>query len=164
MTLTESKSSLSMAKTSIDFENKRFSVTILPERVRLYTCSRYDYMNMIVHFRLYDVTTDVLCQTFLGDEITFYMYIDPTSPDHMARHTIFTRSCTSDQRVYYVVDIHEDLPGIDHIGIIHYLSGEFQKQRIPILYVNTYGHNLILIGEDHMTRAKEVLERIAYCE
>lgn len=144
-------------------ENRRFSVTLLPERVRLYTCSRHDYLNMIVHFRLYDITTDVLCQTFLGDEITFYMYVTPESTDNDARHAIFTRSCTSDQRTYCVVDIHEDLPGIDHIGIIHYISGQFHEKRIPIMYVNTYGHNLILIGEDHMTIAMDVLQKIAYC-
>lgn len=144
-------------------DNHRFSVSILPERIRLYTCSRHDYLHMIVHFRLYDVTKDILCQTFLGDEITFYLYDEPDHTDNVARQAIFTRSCTSDQRVYHVIDIHEDLPGIDHIGIIHYVSGKFYEKGIPILYINTYGHNLILIAEEHIAAAMHVLEQIAYC-
>lgn len=153
-----------MFKSRMEFsENRRFSVSVLPERIRLYTCSRHDYLSMIVHFRLYDINTDVLCQTFHGDEISFYMYDRPEEAENVARHAIFSRSCTSDPRTYCVADIHEDLPGIDHVGIIHYLSGLFYEKQIPILYVNTYGHNLILISEEHMTTAMSILAQIAYC-
>lgn len=148
----------------MDFsENRRFSVSLLPDRVRIYTCSRHDYLNMIVHFRLYDLNTDILSQTLLEDEISFFMYYRPEDPENTARHLIFSRSCTSDPRTYSIMDIHEDLPGIDHVGIIHYLSGLFYEKQIPILYINTYGHNIILINEENVSNAMTILEQIAYC-
>lgn len=151
-------------KGRMDFsENRRFSVSLLPDRIRIYTCSRHDYLSMIVHFRLYDLNTDILSQTLLDDEISFFMYYRPEDPENEARHAIFTRSCTADPHTYCIADIHEDLPGIDHVGIIHYLSGQFYEKRIPILYINTFGHNLILIAEQYISNSIKILEQIAYC-
>ena len=134
----------------------RFSITILPSRVRLYQCTR-DILQGLEGF--YHPLRDVLCQTHLSDEITFYLFI---KGDNAATHEVFHKRCISDGRVYHVIDIHEDVPGIDHVGIIHQISKRFVERQIPILYVNTYGHNLVFLSEEHMTCAMEVLRDIAY--
>lgn len=56
-----------------------------------------------------------------------------------------------------VYDLHEDIPGIDHVGIIHRISGMFLEKEIPILYVNTFGHNLVFVAEEHQMAASAVL-------
>jgi hypothetical protein len=139
--------------------NHKFSVTVLPEKVKLYMCQRHEWDNLILHFKLHHESRDVLCQTFLADEITCYLYV---REENTNTHDIFSRICRSDLRLYHIIDIHEDLPGIDHIGIIARISKLFHEKGIPILYVNTYGHNLILLSTEYMKDAMEILERIAY--
>jgi hypothetical protein len=54
------------------------------------------------------------------------------------------------------------VPGIDHVGIIYQISKRFVEKHIPILYINTYGHNIVLVLEEYLPRAFEVLKEIAY--
>jgi hypothetical protein len=141
----------------------KFSVSILPDRVKLYSCcSKDEFFQYVVHYRLYDFTKHVLCQTFLENETTFYMYYKKDDIDNLIVHDMFSKICKYDPRIYHVFDIHEDLPGIDHVGIIHRISGYFLKKQIPILYFNTYGHNIILVSEEHVSSALDILKEIAY--
>ena len=136
----------------------KFSVTVLPGFVRLYTCSRDDFYRIVKH-RFYDITKDILCQTMLDNEITFYLRI---LEDNSATHTVFQSICVCDPRSYRAIDIHEDVPGIDHVGIIYRISQRFVEKQIPILYINTYGHNLVLVLDQYFAKAMSVLKDIAY--
>lgn len=136
----------------------RFSVSMVPTRVQLYTCSREVFTTMLVH-RYYNIQQDILSISFLENEITLYVNV---LDGNGAVHEVLRNMCAFDPRVYHVIDIHEDIPGIDHIGIIYRISKRFVEKEIPILYLNTYGHNLVLVSEDHMTKAWDVLQEIAY--
>ena len=138
---------------------EKFSVTLLPGRVKLYKCT-WDELTRIVKHKFYNVTKDILCQTMLDDEITFYLHV---LEDNAATHAVFQSICgITDQRSYRVIDIHEDVPGIDHIGIIYRISKRFVDKQIPILYINTYGHNMVLILDEYLSKAMDVLKDIAY--
>jgi len=143
-------------------ELKRFSVTILPNRVKLYKCTPDVFKNILLYFPSYDVTKDVLCQMILDNEITFYLYYKEKDVHNIFVHGFFTTVTSSDHRIYNVLDIHEDIPGIDHVGIIHYLSHFFLEKQIPILYVNTYGHNLVFVADEFMETTIEILKKISY--
>jgi hypothetical protein len=95
----------------------------------------------------------------LDDEITFYFHV---LEKNAASHAVFQSICVHDPRVYRAIDIHEDVPGIDHVGIIYQISKRFVDKQIPILYINTYGHNIVLVLEEYFPRAFEVLKEIAY--
>lgn len=137
---------------------ERFSVTLLPDCVRLYTCSPSVFEQTVHPHQFYRIHKDVLSITLLHDEITLYLYVKLEDTVNAENHSLLRRMTTYDPRLYYVFDIHEDIPGIDHVGIIHYLSRYFLERGIPILYVNTYGHNLILVSEDHYPLARQILE------
>jgi hypothetical protein len=139
---------------------EKFSVTLLPGSLRLYTCSR-EIFQRIVSNRYYDITKDILCQTVLNDEVTFYIH---NLESNSATHEVFQSICISDPRIYRSFDIHEDVPGIDHIGIIYQISKRFVDKHIPILYINTFGHNLIIVLEEYLPQAVDVLKEIAYVE
>jgi len=109
---------------------------------------------------MYRIHTDILGITLLQDEITFYMYVKSDDNINTENHLLLRRITTHDPRLYHVFDIHEDIPGIDHVGIIHNISRYFLEKQIPILYVNTYGHNLILVSEDHYPVARQILQDI----
>jgi len=136
----------------------KFSVTLLPGLIRLYTCNRVELQHIIRH-RFYDVSRDILCQTMLDDEITFYLRV---LDGNAASHAVFQSICITDPRPYRAIDIHEDVPGIDHIGIIYQISRRFVEKEIPILYINTYGHNIVLVVEEYIAKAMEVLKEIEY--
>jgi hypothetical protein len=127
-----------------------FSTTLLPRKVRIYKFTREEYER---HYRLFIKSeANIMCQTFLEDEITLYKYSGDDDDS-------FTDICNVyDRRDYHIVNIHEDIPGIDHIGIVHHISGIFYKNSIPLLYINTYAHNLILISEEFIDKAMDVLK------
>jgi hypothetical protein len=136
----------------------KFTVKIFNDKVKIYRSSREEYNSIIMKYNLLE-TQDLLCQTFLEDEVTFYYFIKDNH-SNFTNHYILSKICQSDMRIYNIVDIYEDIPGIDHIGIINYISNFFLKKNIPILYINTYGHNLILISNEHFKNALEILKNI----
>ena len=141
-----------MSATSI-----KFSVSFLPETIRLYQCSVNQYENVSRMLRL----DDIMCQTIVQDEVTLYYYVKDTTVNGNL-HTILAKWMVCDPRIYHIINIHEDHPGLDHIGIISYLSSLFSSNHIPILYVNTYSYNLIFVAEEWLEKTKSILEKIIY--
>ena len=140
----------------------KFSILVLPSKIKLYKCTKDEYKNIICKYSLYN-EEDILCKTILEDEVTFYYHLKDDKDNNYA-HFLLSKICVSDTRKYTVINIFEDLPGIDHIGIIYNISRLFLKENIPILYINTYGHNLILVSEEYINRALDTLKTIGNIE
>lgn len=130
----------------------KFSVTILPRNVMIYKCDFDVYRTIILPFNICSME-DIMCQTFLEDEVTIYLYSDKLD-------STLSKFCKFDTRVYHIINIHEDIPGIDHIGIIAMISKIFSEKGIPILYINTYSYNLVLVSSEWMEVACEALKSI----
>ena len=122
---------------------RKFSVTFLPEKVKIY---KLDHSIS---------SCKIMCQTIICEpdkpEITVYKYLSDDDDIFEKKSIVY------DPRQYNIINIHEDVPGIDHVGIVHYISGIFYKEQIPLLYLNTYSYNLILISDDYIERAKKLL-------
>lgn len=146
--------------------SNRFSVSILPRKVKIYKCSKstYDFIKTVLN------DDDVMCKTSIEDEVTLIVYISERAivnrnmDPHAFIHTILEERTTYDPRVYQIINIHEDIPGIDHIGIIANISRLFSEKGIPILYINTYSYNLILVSSEWKNNAFKVLKEIAYVD
>jgi hypothetical protein len=117
----------------------RFSLTEYDQRVRVY------------HMKFKIDSPHLLAVIHIEDEYTIYKY---EADDDMLFET---HAVTFDPRYYHIMNLHEDCPGIDHIGIVHYLSGIFFQWGIHILYVNTFAYNLIFIEEEDITRVRILL-------
>jgi hypothetical protein len=139
---------------------EKFSVEILKDKIKLYKCNKEEYKNIFSKYNLYN-DEDILCKTILEDEITFYYFIKQGNNENHYSHHILSKICVSDPRYYSVIDIYEDIPGIDHVGIIYKISKLFLEKNIPILYINTYGHNLIIISDEYLSKALETLKNIS---
>ena len=123
----------------------RLSITVLPTKVKIYKLSHP------IH------SCNIMCQTNIklpDPEITVYKY--KGDDDNLFEE----QSIVFDTREYTIFNIHEDIPGIDHVGIVHYISGMFMDAEIPLLYVNTYWYNLILISDEYIDVAQKLLEKI----
>ncbi len=132
--------------------NNKFTTSLLKKRVKLYYFTPEQYIN---HYRIFVKTENIMCLSFLDNEITLYKY---TGDDD----ELFFNTCTiCDPREYYILNIHEDLPGIDHIGIVSQLSTLFSKNNIPLLYVNTFSYNLIMISEEYIEKALDMLKEVS---
>ena len=112
-----------------------FSVHALADPIRVYS----------LPYPIY--SPSVLCQTYVMNECTIFKRV--AEDDEMFR----TMALKYDPRLYHVFSVYEDCPGIDHVGIVHFLSGMFSSHQIPILYVNTYSYNLIFISEEYLDTA-----------
>lgn len=142
---------------------KKFSVTFLKDRARLYKMNDDHFLQFYLSYDSYFLRSDILCQTILENEYTFYVYEKEDNSINLYHHSLFKKySDTSDPRTYLIINIHEDCPGIDHVGIIHHISGYFLKKEIPILYINTYGHNLVLVSDEYLSQVQDILNEIAY--
>ena len=152
----------------------KFSIRVLPQKIKLYKCNIEEYKNIFKKYNLYN-DEDVLCKTILEDEVTFYYFLkyyenndnnndykndDNKNNENHYIHHILSKICVSDPRKYTVINIYEDVPGIDHVGIIYNISRLFLEKNIPILYINTYGHNLVIISEEFLENAIETLKNI----
>lgn len=137
----------------------KFSVKILRDKIKLYKSNRDEYKNIIEKYSLYE-QDDILCKTILEDEVTLYYYIKKEDEQNKYSHYILSKICLCDTREYTVVNIYEDLPGIDHVGIIYNISRLLLEKNIPILYINTFGHNLVLISEEYINNATEILNKL----
>lgn len=116
-----------------------FSLAFLDRKVKLYKMSHSIK------------STNIMTETLLDDEITVYKYI---AEDDL----LFQQHAISfDTQPYNIINIYEDIPGINHIGIVHYISGLFYKNKIPLLYINTFSYNLILISDEYFEKTKEIL-------
>lgn len=133
-------------------------MTQLSSCVRLYHTT-HEEARFLMQNQYYDPLRDVLAYTVLDTEVTFYLFLQPF---RAAIHDVFRAHSHTDGRIYHVMDLHEDVPGIDHVGIIQRISKRFVVHGIPILYLNTYGHNLVLVSEEHHATALEILQEIAY--
>ena len=127
-----------------------FSITILPETVRLYRCDKTTYYDVILPCRLLR-PNEIMCQSCVEDEVTLFLYQECP---------VLYPFTTFDPRVYHMINIHEDAPGIDHIGIIALISSTFSKNSIPILYINTYSYNLVIVSSEWLEQAKATLSSI----
>lgn len=123
-----------------------FSITFLPRKIKIY---KMKDCHIIIQ------QDNIMCQTIVEDEITVYKYISDDDGLYETHSIIF------DPREYTVINIHEDVQGIDHVGIVNYISGLFYKENIPLLYINTYSYNLILISDDYIEQAKKILSTIS---
>ena len=123
-----------------------FSITFLPDKVKIYKLKHPIQ------------SCTIMCQTIVGkeedEEITVYKYISHDDKLFEQNSEVY------DPREYNIINIHEDVPGIDHVGIVHKISGVFYKENIPLLYINTYSYNLILISDDYIERAKRLLDNL----
>lgn len=134
----------------------KFSITPIDKKVILYKCSNDDYSII----KRLDLPVDMfMCISNIQDEVSLFCYHDET---YEFSHKILKRLCMSDHRKYLIYNIHEDLPGIDHIGIISYISSLFTRNEIPILYINTFSYNLILVSDEYHEKALSILEKIMY--
>ena len=86
-----------------------------------------------------------------NSETEISLIVDTDNADKMKQ----TNLCRAG--IYKVLQFHEGCSGIDHIGIVQKLSMIFSKNGIPIVYVNSFSNNFVLIPESDVEKSKVIL-------
>ena len=103
-------------KTEKNKSMSKFSLAFFNRKVKIYKMSHSIK------------SQNIMTETSIDDEITVYKYI---AEDDLLFQT---HAISCDTQSYNIINIYEDNPGINHIGIVHYISGIFCKNKIPLLY------------------------------
>ena len=89
------------------------------------------------------------------DELSFIV-------DEIHENKFLDLKCMIYPDVYKIIQIHENISGIDNIGTVSEISSLFTDINISILYVNTYNNNFILVKKSDYDRAINALKTIDY--
>ena len=63
--------------------------------------------------------------------------------------------CTDND--YNAIKIYDSCDGVDHVGIVSTISTMFAELKIPILYINSFNNNYILIKNTYLEQAKKCI-------
>lgn len=129
---------------------QKFSTELLSNTCHLYKCTIEDYQNIKINIE------NILSISVLDDEVSLFLYHSDSL------HNFMKKFCIYDDRYYSIFRIYEDIIGIDHVGIISHISTKFSEQKIPILYLNTFSNNLILVSEEYRQQAIDIMKEISY--
>ena len=61
---------------------------------------------------------------------------------------------------YNIYQFHEGGTGLEHTGIVEKLSNIFSTKHIPIIYINSFNNNFILIEEKYKHKSIEILKNL----
>lgn len=115
------------------FKTLNFNVLLIKIYKNYYKHNFLDLMNLIL-------LKNKFCSfTKTDDEIS--LIVDEKSFLNIDLHKGINKLCTK----YKIIQFYEEGSGIQHIGIVKKISSLFSKSNIPILYVNSYNNNYVLI-------------------
>jgi len=69
-------------------------------------------------------------------------------------------NCTRYDNSYKIIQLYESDTGINHVGIVSYISSLFSDLGISILYINTFNNNFILVKEEDLKQSINALNSI----
>lgn len=61
---------------------------------------------------------------------------------------------------YRVIKIHENRSGVNHVGVVTEISSLFTDINIPIMYLNTYSYNFILVKKKDHSKAMKAIQSL----
>lgn len=68
--------------------------------------------------------------------------------------------CTVYPDIYKIIQIHNNSSGIDNVGTVTQISSLFTDINIPIMYINTYNYNYILVKNKKFDKAVNALNEL----
>lgn len=116
------------------------------------------YYDTVIYHILKDVIfnddINFFSLTFNTDEISLFV-------DERFVPNIKDINYTIDKN-YRVIRVYDYNDGIQNVGIVSKLSSLLSSSDIPLLYVNSYNNNYILLKEDYLDKAKEILSKTGF--
>jgi hypothetical protein len=135
-----------------------FEMEIIDEPISLITFNRTDF-DVIMYALMKEI--------FFKDKFIFFsmtihdneisIFVDQKIMNILLEHykDKIYGSCDDNYNAIKIYDSHD---GVDHIGIVNSISSTFTELKIPILYVNSFNNNYILIKNTYIEHAKKYMK------
>jgi hypothetical protein len=138
--------------------NYKFDIEILENKISLLKLNKkdYDFISFLITKEiLFKNTFSFISLTFTKHEPDISIFVDYSIAEYIIKYVSANNLDTySKDDNYIAIRIYDTHDGIDHIGIVSHISSIFAKCQIPILYINNYDNNYILIKEKYLDDAK----------
>lgn len=141
-----------------------FSISLLPNEVVI--------MNITKNSR-YKLLQPILELTLLRKEKNHFYSITSTDNELsiITDKSIFDEVVINDTmelyydfismtKTYRIMQFYEGVSGISHTGIVERISKMFNKVNVPIIYINTYNNNFILVDKNDLEKCKHIIETL----
>ncbi len=136
-----------------------FNLEVLPINICLLYFNKSEYTKVI-----YMLMKEVIFQdnynffslTICDDEIS--VFLDQHIVDKFTeKNSKFYHQPNAVDRDYRAIRVYDSIDGVSHIGIVSKISTLLAESNIPILYVNSYNNNYILVPDSELENAKKCL-------
>lgn len=129
-------------------------------KLKLYNMNKYLYKKHFININKMLFEDDIVC--FIGrnfkSENFFSLFIQDCN-HQLIKELDQDIYVTKEIGYFYMFDIYEGNCGISHLGIVNYISDIFVKNKISILYINTFNENIILVPEKDLEKSMNCLHQ-----
>ena len=151
---------------SAQSEPKDFYVNILPNEVVILNMNilkRYHLLQPILELTLLNTKSDhFFSLTSTEDELSLVTDSSLLKTLRSADKLVEIEDYNALKDSYRILQFHEGMSGISHTGVVEYLSKLFSKENIPIIYINTYNNNFILVASSDFKKCETILKKHNY--
>jgi hypothetical protein len=161
-----SDSSLILNNLKTDEKQYTFHLEILPELICLLFYNKHEYDKvsfMLMKEVIFMNTFSFFSLTICEDEISIFLdqnivnnFITKNKKEIDCDIKFYQEPIAVD-RDYRAIRVFDSMDGVSHIGIVSKISTLLSKSDIPILYVNSYNNNYVLVPDKHLEKAKKCL-------
>lgn len=119
-------------------------------KIKLYNMKKGIYKKYLTYINEILFDDNIIC--FIGKIIKMHMslFIQECELTKLLDEDIDVDKAYS---YFYIFNIYEEFCGINHLGIVNYISNIFIRSQIPILYINTFNENIIFVSEKDLDDA-----------
>lgn len=128
--------------------NKLFIET-LPNKINLYHFNKADIHKVMFQFIKNMALHDDLFFSYTCSDDEVSLFIDSKCEIKNINYSVM--------QGYRIIKMYDTVDNIDQIGIVSKISTIMKEANIPILYVNSFNENYILVEEKDLGKAKDEL-------
>jgi hypothetical protein len=128
---------------------ENYNIEILEQPIKIYYFSPKNKKELLGHIIpiLYDDTFFNICQS--NEEFSLFISsnIDLSNINNLV----------ADHQEYNVIQINYSYHQINDVGVVHEISKIFNSLNIPILYINSFNNNFILIPKNNIIEIEKYI-------
>jgi len=128
-----------------------YSFELLKESVSLYSCS--NYCREVFLGRCLPIFWSSEFISFTQHEKEISIFVSSKFDDYFKNLPV-----TKMEDEYRVLKVYQTNHGIEELGIVAQFAKIFMDMEIPILYVNSFSNNYILLPASHLEKLEGMIE------
>jgi hypothetical protein len=135
-----------------------YSLELLNETVVIFSCHHSLRFNILGHLIPFLYEDSFLSFTQHGEEISIFISSKHKDLFNKIPTVIKMFNENNDLQEYNVLKLYQINHQISELGIVSQFSNAFKEMEIPIIYVNSFSNNFILIPKEELHKLEGLIE------